>query len=534
MYTDFILKNMPRVLTQIDRDKHSKTYGSCDRSHWHLKIRDFTSAILQQSGLALAIVYDLNFEGNIYYKNKNIRDWAEATVEYWAAIQLSDGSFNEYYPWEHGFPPTAFSLYSACEIYKRLGMDSSNLKDKFRKTAKYLSTHIEEKAFNQEIASITALYNAYTVLNEQWILEGLNRKLDRVLTLQSEEGWFPEYGGADIGYLSVAFDMLAEYYWISKDERVKKPLEKTLNFIKYFIHPDSTAGGEYGSRNTTYFLPNGLEVLSCNGNKIAEGAIQILFGNADKNNFFLDSTDDRYFSHYLLHSFTRALEKRMQTKACTEAEALPFEFVHEKVFSEAGLISFSNGVYSAFISMKKGGVIKIFNEGKEVFIDCGYRIEYGKGCAAATNWIDDSYKVLYSENEYSVEGNMNKISLKVSTPILHVGLRAIALVFGNKIISFLKKKIIFVDKHNDVQFKRDIKLTNNNIIITDNFYSSNEVNILSASNMSLRHVASGKFFMTSDLISNSRRKYNGIGTLKLLTNVHVDKCSTEVSYDRLE
>lgn len=45
MYTNFILKKTPVVLTQIDRDEHSKTYGICDRNHWHLKIRDFRTCI---------------------------------------------------------------------------------------------------------------------------------------------------------------------------------------------------------------------------------------------------------------------------------------------------------------------------------------------------------------------------------------------------------------------------------------------------------------------------------------------------------
>ena len=74
-----------------------------------------------------------------------MRKWAEATVYYWAKIQLKDGSFNEYYPNEHGFPPTAFSLYSSCEIYKRLSLNDDYLVEKFTKTAKYLISHIEEK-----------------------------------------------------------------------------------------------------------------------------------------------------------------------------------------------------------------------------------------------------------------------------------------------------------------------------------------------------------------------------------------------------
>ena len=176
MYTEYILKMAPKALSQVDRDRHSKNYGDCDRNHWHLKIRDFSSAILQQTGLTIALLYTVDFPGNVFYRKAAVKEWAEGTVRYWKSIQLRDGSFNEYYPNEHGFPPTAFSLYAMCEVYKRLGMQDESITGAFRKTAKYLVSHIEEKAYNQELASITGLYSAYTVLKEEWILEGIRPK----------------------------------------------------------------------------------------------------------------------------------------------------------------------------------------------------------------------------------------------------------------------------------------------------------------------------------------------------------------------
>jgi len=61
IYINFILKNVPKLCTQIDRDEDSHTFGSCDRNFWHLKIRDFSSAILQQAGLTIDLLYNLNF-----------------------------------------------------------------------------------------------------------------------------------------------------------------------------------------------------------------------------------------------------------------------------------------------------------------------------------------------------------------------------------------------------------------------------------------------------------------------------------------
>ena len=71
-YLKFILQQTPRILSQIDRDPNSPTYGCCDRNFWHYKIRDFPSAILQQSGYGLALLYQYNFPGNIYYKKEEI------------------------------------------------------------------------------------------------------------------------------------------------------------------------------------------------------------------------------------------------------------------------------------------------------------------------------------------------------------------------------------------------------------------------------------------------------------------------------
>lgn len=513
-YTDFVLKNIPRVLTQIDRDEHSTTYGSCDRNHWHLKIRDFSSAILQQSGLSLAILHKTNFPGNIYFQNENIKQWAQATVYYWAKIQLNDGSYNEYYPYEHGFPPTAFSLYSSCEIYKRLKMEDEFLLSKFAKTAGYLKKHCETKAMNQEMASITAIYSYYTIVKEERLLDSINVKLKTFLDTQTEEGWFPEYGGADLGYLSVTLDMLAEYYDMSGDERVCASIMRIISFMKFFVHPDATVGGEYGSRNTTYCLPNGLEVAAQMGNDDAMAIKLKLFSNTTKYNYFMDSIDDRYLTHYVVHSFLRALEKEKNSKNILATTKLPCEYEQKTYFKEAGLISFNNNNYFAIVSLKKGGILKIFRQGKEIFLDCGYRINYGKGAVATTNWLDDGYIYKFNDGGYMISGIMNKVKLRTNTPPRLIMLRIIAFIFGNKIINMLKKLIIFNNKHCDIKYTRKITFNDTSVDVYDEISSEKALYLESATNMSLRHVASGKFFMTSDMLT----KYSKIKIVGKISN----------------
>ena len=517
IYSRIIVKMLPKVLSQVDRDKNSKTYGCCDRNHWHLKTRDFSSAILQQIGLALAEVYLYDFEGNIFYHNEQVKEWAIATVYYWEKIQLKDGSFNEYYPNEHGFPPTAFSLLSACEVYKKLGMNDIKLEKAFEKTARYLASHLEKKAYNQEMASITALYSYYQICKEEWVLNAVENKLKIFLSMQSEEGWFPEYGGADIGYLSVCFDMLAEYYWLSKDERVLEPLNRLTEFIQYFIHSDGTIGGEYASRNTIYFLPNGPEVMSQLGNGIGASIKNHLYADSDRNYFFLDSVDDRYCSHYVLNSFTRALEKEILNTKEEHATLvkLPFQSEFQKYFSHSGFYVYSqDGVY-VIIGCRKGGVTKCFYGDKEVFCDYGYRIVGEKKGTGATSWQDDTYDIKVDGNKIVIEGNFNVVSQKVPSPILHMGLRVISKVVGNKIIGFLKKQIILVDKHSEDNFCRQIAIEAGVIRFEDILICQKESTIEEPDGFSLRHVASGKFFATSDIVEHSRNRYCNRKQLKV-------------------
>ncbi len=528
MYTEYVLKMAPKVLSQVDRDKHSKNFGDCDRNHWHLKIRDFSSAILQQTGLTMALLYTLDFPGNVFYRKEVVKEWAEGTVYYWKSIQLRDGSFNEYYPNEHGFPPTAFSLYAMCEVYKRLQMKDEKILCAFRKTAKYLSAHIEEKAYNQELASITALYSAYTVLAEDWILDGLDRKLERILKLQSKEGWFCEYGGADIGYLSVSLDMLAEYYWMSRDERVLEPLNRVVGFLQYFVHPDVSVGGEYASRNTIYFLPNGLQVMSNLGNETAKAMKRFLYQDSGKAFYFLDAVDDRYYSHYLLHSFLRAIEKAGREKG-QEAVGyqLPFQHDQERYFKEAGLLSLTRGNVYLIVGASKGGVCRVFCGGEERFSDYGYRVKLGEGKIAATNWQSADYQISYEAGRLKIAGNMNLVKQKVATPIMLSGLRVVSAVAGSRIIGTLKKLIILVDKKTDIRFEREISIDADQIVIEDSIRSPQKINLECADSFSLRHVASGKFFSLADLGAHSRQRYPGVNSIRIRRIYHMDRDQIE-------
>ena len=46
-FQNYADRQVARILTQMDRDPQSPTFGCFDRNYWHYKIRDYPSSILQ-------------------------------------------------------------------------------------------------------------------------------------------------------------------------------------------------------------------------------------------------------------------------------------------------------------------------------------------------------------------------------------------------------------------------------------------------------------------------------------------------------
>jgi hypothetical protein len=102
----------PRVLTQMDRDPGSPTYGCFDRNYWHYKIRDFPSSILQQ-GVFTVDALRCGLLGGSAASPAVLEDWCAAAVNALERQVNSRGAVDEYYPFEHSYPSAAFALYAA-------------------------------------------------------------------------------------------------------------------------------------------------------------------------------------------------------------------------------------------------------------------------------------------------------------------------------------------------------------------------------------------------------------------------------------
>ncbi|MBI4229745.1 MAG: hypothetical protein HY608_02805, partial [Planctomycetes bacterium] len=104
---------LPRILTQLDRNPRSPTYGCATRAFWHDRTQSFPNGAAQACAAALALASEADGGIPPYAGSAQVAQWAGAALAYWASIQRRDGSFDEAYPGQRSYCATAFSSLGA-------------------------------------------------------------------------------------------------------------------------------------------------------------------------------------------------------------------------------------------------------------------------------------------------------------------------------------------------------------------------------------------------------------------------------------
>lgn len=501
----FLLRCVPRLLTQLDRDPDSPTFGCFDRDYWHYRIRDFSSIVLQQGMVVLQTLYHYHHEENLLYREPKIVSWIDASLHFWASQQLPSGSFNEYYPFEEGFPPTAFSLFAVGLIFRArdFPVPEPPIASAIQKAVDWLLLNQENQALNQEAVALVALTLASRITSIRVDQSRLESRLVRFFRMQSAEGWFAEYGGADTGYLSVTLDALAVYFDITGDSRAEVAMQRALEYLAAMIAVSGTTPVMTNSRNTDYIVPYGLIRLA-ERSPLAVGVIEVLFGNLDAPEHFLNATDDRYLCHYIYQSCFRGLEPLSMILA--QKERLPCEQDFDKYYCEAGIhVLHVPGKRSIFTAAGKGGVYYVYSPAGIVGADYGWRSRCGDARIALTHWQHPGNNTAFARGAGSVSiettGVVSSHDWPESTPLRHLGLRVLSYLFGRRIIAKLKRILIFKAENFGIQYSRKITIHDKGLRCVDNFRGCgvDSFEPLPAPPYSLRHVASAANFNREEL-----------------------------------
>ena len=492
-YAQYVERLLPRMLTQVCRDPGSTAYGSFDRNWWHYKIRDFSSIILQQGGYAL------------YYASKlpafkedatALQALAAASCRFWNDRAVRHGAFEEYYPWEQGYPPVAFSTLAVAKMVADGVVGLEEVKKGLSVAARQLQHRFESKATNQQVAGTAALCWIRKIAPELIEETGFQQICNRTLACQHEEGWYMEYGGPDLGYLSVTMDCLWDAYDATSDERFRASAAKALDFIEAFVAMPQRGAGMLNARNTDYIVPYGIaRFLESEKHSAKAGMVLArLFENIDQPQHFLHATDDRYICHYIGHSLYRAIPLMMGSEVHRTEETINHYFDGCGIW----LYSTANSGYAAMVSAMKGGILSV-SFGESNGADYGWIVREN-GREWVSHWWAGFWAIARNNNSIRIQGHLTPHRENISSPFKHVALRALSFLFGRRIISLLKEKMIFKEKQAvGPSYVRSITFNPDGIEVVDVIGVNDSSALYRAPRSSKRHVASADSYHKEDV-----------------------------------
>ena len=467
-YIKEALPYIPRLLQLIDRNPYSPTYGCFDRSYWHYRTMDFPCGMYQEFVLPLTLCFINNYPGNRFYQKERLRELSIAAIRYANKGSHKDGTCDDYFPFERAMGALVFSLYACSESYLLLGLDDPEIVAFFKRRGDHLAKKNETgRLSNHQALAALALYNVYLITGEEKYRRYSDDRVELTLSWQNkEEGWFQEYEGADPGYHTCTIDFLAKLYKKQQDKSLIGPLKKAVDFAWYFMHPDGSYGGEYGSRNTYHFYPHGFEVMAPFTEKASQIADHFLRNLPRDKRYHND--DDRMTAHYV-YNWLQAYEDYYQERPVninTRENFLKW-FPHAKI----GICKTDN--YYAVVNMAKGGVIKVFSEDGPMNSDTGLIGELNKGTVLITHLMDAKHIVSadLDKSEFKVNGNFSKRTVKLPTPFKQIIFRLLLLTIGrfnaNVVRGVLQKILITGKARTKYKFQRIIHFKEKNVEIED-------------------------------------------------------------------
>ena len=482
----------PRILTQLCRDPTSPLFGCADRNWWHYKIRDFPSVILQQAGYAM----HLASRHPAWNADAAALDaLAAGSARFWNQRARRHFAFEEYYPWEQGYPPLAFSTLAMAKLAGEGVVAVDDIRPGLEVAARQLRRRLEEKAGNQQVAGLAALAWTDKVLPASADPAAFARQKERTLALQHGEGWYWEYDGPDLGYLAVTIDCLWDLYDATGDQDFRVSIARALSFTSQFLAASPHGAGQHNSRNTDYLVPYGIVRSAFEGageeQRDATLVAGALFADADRPDHFFAAVDDRYICHYVGQSVFRSLLllKDRELGLVPPAAPQPRLFAGSGHYLDAGLV----------ISCRKGGVVTATRGAAEVS-DFGWIVERG-GQQFVSHWWSPAWQFKVDAGSVVIDGELFPHKERVSTPPKHIVLRLLSFVLGRRLTSLLKRVLIFKSGATGLSFRRRISWSGDLLEIEDRIAGLRASDrLVRAPRASKRHVASADSFHAQDLV----------------------------------
>ena len=427
-YRRAICQVMPRLLALYDADPLSPTYGQGDRYRWAWKLIDFGNGTFQGAahGLARLLAHCLLPEG---LAESAVLRRLDAMFHGAEALRYPNGSMEEAFPFEASFCVTALVAYDLLSAIELLGDRLPEERRRrhlavVRPMIAFLLRHDEHHAFisNHMATAVVALYK-WTALTQEPGEDRGKLFLDRILAAQSAEGWFREYEGADPGYQTLCTYYLADLHRLRPDLGLAEPLARSVRFLWHFAHPDGSFGGLYGSRNTRFYYPAGLEALAAEVPEAAALATFMRRAIATQAVVTLEALDEPNLIP-MFNSYCWAAAIAAEGPL-PEAPPVPAEApgTWRREFPQAGLIVDRSPAHYTVISWHKGGVVYHFPQAGPPRIDAGAVARTARGALYSSQAYRPDNALRLEGEALSVTAPMTAMHKQLPTPVQFIVLR---------------------------------------------------------------------------------------------------------------
>ncbi len=520
---EFLKNNSLSILSFVNRNKFSSTYGCFDREFWHYKSKNYFNGMNQCYILSLSLLYQTKFEGNYFFKNSNLKNLILGSINFSINNTHRDGSYDEHYYNEHSVVATSFALYCITESIILLKLSPEKYSNYLRKASNFLIQNEEFYVRSNHIAcNILALYNVYILIKEERYKKASEYYLNKLHDNKSEEGWFKEYYGCDLGYLTFTLNFLTKYVLKIENNSLYNDIKKAIRFCMSFIHPDGSFGGFYGSRQTMHFLPysfDKIEIENEDGKKIVNSFIQALDqGTAE---IMSDSRFNFFLFNDLIEIYKNFSENR--TKEI-------YKIINQsKLFEDAGFYVFKREPFHIILSVKNGGILYIFKEKKLIFRNCGIIAETNKGMITSSGFSDVDSNL--TENCVKISSKFKKYKTpKNFTYLTDVFFKIFNITFGNfayfrrSLKRFLIKRLILNERILDIDYDIEIKVLER-IHLKLRIRKPEKINfkrLRISSYLPLKHIPSAAFFQKNDIICNDILLNEKTSQLNQTNKIEVD------------
>jgi len=485
-YLNLALPYIPRLLHLIDQNPYSHTYGCFDRAFWHYRTMDFPCGMSQEMVLPLALAYAREYPGNKYYQTERLRELSEAAIRYMIKSSHKDGTCDDYFPFERAMGALVFSLYAASEAYQVIGMKDEAVEELFIKRVRHLEKENETgRLSNHQALAGLAAYNVFCITGDDNARQTAEDRIGLTLSWQDpDEGWYQEYEGADPGYHTCTIDFLAKYLQKrntqgeEEEHSILQSLIKAVEFSWYFMHPDGSYGGEYGSRNTYHFYPHGFELMAPHTEKA--GQIADAFLNSIEPDKRYHNDDDRMTAHYV-YNFMQAWDD-FHPKRPIGINESKNDSTHKWLPNASICIDWSKNSdgqeqHYLIANLSKGGVLKIFDQRGNIASDTGLIGELTDGTVVVSHLVQKESEINHNTCEngttLEVEGDFcirkpNGMSV-FKQLLLRIWLVTIGRFNANLTRSIVQKIAITGKPKTPFRFKRIIEIKAQKTIVTDYF-----------------------------------------------------------------